>query len=115
MGLGFGEVAASTFLLDQQDALPKQVDKAAPVAEQCNGLFKRGNPTHGNAEEVEKVAVEKLSLPLLVARALPFLGESGGAGADFIIGQSHRGHYLLGVVYFVGRTSLPLKELQIGK
>ena len=84
LGLGLCQIAADALLLNQQHPFPKQVDKAVPIAEQCDGFLKRGHPAHGHAKDLKKVAVEKLSLPLFVPGVLPFLREPGGAGADFI-------------------------------
>ena len=54
------------------------------VAEFLNGFFESRDSTHWDAENVEEVAVEKLSLSFLIPLACPVFRESCGADADFV-------------------------------
>ncbi len=84
LGFGGGEVAASTFMLDEEDALPEEVDKALLVAEFFDGLLEAGDTFARRAKDFKKLVVKGLGLAALVMRVFPFRGEDGGSGADFV-------------------------------
>ena len=86
-----GQATAGALLLDQQHARPEQVDEAGRVVEPPDVLLVPGDGAALDAEDLKERVVEALRLALLVRGVGPFAGEFGGAGADLIPGQAHRG------------------------
>ena len=89
LGLGFYEAAALALLLDEQIALPEQVDEAALVAKELHRLLIGRDAAAGDVENLKKFVVEGLGFALFVTGVFPFLREARGTGANLIPAQPH--------------------------
>src|ERR1035437_2871410 len=88
--LGAGEIPASTLLLDEEHALPEQVDESSFGTKLLDGFFEAGDAPAGDAESLEKLVVESLAFPTFVMGILPFLGKAGSASSDLVPTEAHR-------------------------
>ena len=84
LGLGGFEAGSGGLVLDEDLALPEEVDEAVGTAELADGLFKGGDGAAGDVEDVEELVPEGLLIGLLAGGGGPVAGEGGGAGADFV-------------------------------
>jgi len=76
-------------LLDEENAFPKQVEKAAFVAEQAHWLLKTRHPATRYAKDFKEFVVESLTLASFVVPVFPFFGEARGADSDFVPSEVH--------------------------
>jgi len=83
------EAAASGFLLDEELALPEQIEVAALLLGQTDAVLEARDSAPGDAEKLEKFIVESLGLAALVMRVFPLLGELRGAGLDVVPVEAH--------------------------
>lgn len=63
LGAGAVQVAAGRLVLDQQLALPEQVDEALAVAQFLDRLLEGGDKATFDAKDLEEVVVEGLVSP----------------------------------------------------
>ncbi|MBP7764547.1 MAG: hypothetical protein KA113_05110 [Syntrophaceae bacterium] len=87
--VSFVEVFAARLVLDDQYALPEEVDVAVLISELSDRFFKAGDALAGDAEYVEKTVPEGFGFRFFGAFPFPFLGKSQGARFDFIPAQRH--------------------------
>ena len=76
-------------MLDEEDALPEQVDEATLAVGLDGGFFKGGDSSAGDAEDVEEFIPESFSFRVLGGFVLPFARKGHGAVADLIPRQRH--------------------------
>ena len=89
LSVGFGQVAAGAFLFNQEDTEPEQVNVAGRVVEAFDVLLIAGDGAPLDTEDVKEVVIEALRLAFLVGCVLSLFGKCGGAGSDFIPGETH--------------------------
>ena len=90
-GLGFSlaQVLASAFVLDEDDARPKEIDVAIFAGEVLDRLFKTSYCTPAYTEGVEKFIPEALLFTGFAFGSGPFLGEGDGAVANLVPRKRH--------------------------
>src|SRR5450759_3637927 len=88
--LGAREIPASILLLDEEHALPEQVDESSFCTKLLDGFLEAGDAPAGDAENLEKLIVEGLAFATFVMGILPFLGKAGSASSDLVPTEAHR-------------------------
>lgn len=78
------QIFASALVLYQERALPQQVNIAIPAVLLRYPVLEAGDPPAGDAEDVEELVPEGLSLCVLAAILFPLLGEGNSAGLDLV-------------------------------
>jgi hypothetical protein len=77
---GFGQVASGAFLLDEEGALPKQIDEARSSRSlTLDRFFECRDLASLDAKDFEEFIVEGLRLALFIVGVFPFLGEPVGS------------------------------------
>ncbi|MGQ4809602.1 hypothetical protein NKDENANG_03025 [Candidatus Entotheonellaceae bacterium PAL068K] len=88
--VGAAKVAPGALLLDDQDTRPEQVDKAGAVVQFRHMRLVTRDSAAADPEYLEELVVEALRLALLIGRVPPFLGKTGGTGANLVPRQAHQ-------------------------
>jgi hypothetical protein len=78
------EVSASTFLFDEQNALPEKINEAVLTAEFFYGLLEACDSTPRNAEHLKEFIVKSVRLSFFVTGILPLVGEVRSPRPNFI-------------------------------
>jgi hypothetical protein len=91
LAVGADQVLAARLVLDQEDALPQQVDEPAGAVLAPDRHFEAGDPAPVHAEHVEERVPEGLGLGAFGRLALPLLGERDRPRLDLIPAQRHPG------------------------
>jgi hypothetical protein len=78
------EIGPGGFVLDKQASRPEQVDETPIAGELLDRLLESGDGAAADAEDVEEIIPERLSLSGFTSFALPFLAEGDGAVANLV-------------------------------
>jgi hypothetical protein len=85
------QILAARFVLDQQRALPQQVDVPVAAVELPDALLEARHAPARHAEDVEERVPEALGVRVLAFGVFPVAREGDRAIADLVPGQGHRG------------------------
>ena len=85
--VGLGQVLAAGLHLDEDVALPEQVDVALAAVRALHLVLEDGHPLAADPQHTEEVDKEGLRLRLLALRVLPLLGKLRRPRADFVLSQ----------------------------
>jgi hypothetical protein len=77
-------------VLDEQHALPKQINRAIVAGEFLDRFFEAGKRFSAHAEDLEELVPESLLFRSFAFDARPFLRKGDRAMADFIPRKRHR-------------------------
>jgi hypothetical protein len=84
LGLGGFEAGAGALVLDEELALPEEVDEAVGFLDSLDGLFEGRDGAARDAEDVEELVPEGLLFGLFAGLAGPIAGELDGPLPDFV-------------------------------
>src|SRR5690606_38511520 len=91
LGVGAVQVLAAGLVLDQQHALPEQVDVAVLAIELLDPLLETGDALAADAEDLEELVPEGLGLGILRGHVGPFPREAQVPVLDLVPAQWHGG------------------------
>lgn len=80
------ETFSERFVLDEQFALPEQVDETVVAGKFFHGFLKRSDRAATNPEDIEKVVPKRSVFGRFARFTFPFARKTDGAGTDFIHG-----------------------------
>ena len=86
LSVGFRQIAARAFLLDDQNAWPEQVDVPVGIIQPPYVLLIARDGAALDAEDMEELVVETLRLAFFIRRASPCAGEARRAHAHLVPG-----------------------------
>ena len=83
-------------MLDEEPALPEEIDKTIGSAKALDGLFKGSDGAAGDAEDLEEVVVKRLLFGLFAGCGRPFAGEEDRVLVDLIPREARNRDLILG-------------------
>ena len=86
---GSAQVKPRRFLLDQQLALPEQVEIAALLVGKIDAMLEAGHALARHAKHLEKCIVKRLAFAALIMGVLPLISKMCGPRLDVVPVQPH--------------------------
>src|SRR5581483_4922012 len=89
--LSLAEVFAETLVFNQEHARPEKIDIPVLAGDAPDRVFKAGDSTTADAEDIKKLIPVGLLFSLFALFTRPLFGESNSAVANLVPGQRHEG------------------------